>query len=733
MIITHGEIDINKMRRRVNTYISILIMTVLTVIISSCSEDENGLYGIDSINIKCIVADYQSNTFNITRTATETLPLSTNYDDSKIEKLDLLVYNGDKLIQHLTQNFSNTSNTAIWDVKNKIPKDYLLNSSYTHILIANYPESSTELDGLTLSALKSKQFTPNDYDPAKAFSNAIPMIQELPANETKPFDGTTLTFDALERVVAKIQVNSVNWINSYRHIKTLDFETENSFSDWTGDDKPANSYWNTRTDGSHFINFKNYDGSGPRTISFKEFPDDFKKSNNWKMEFIWGGYSGNYTGASSKFEIKGVLNNGQEKSICSILFYSYEDKASIQNSSGIEIGTIDIDKYQKDKTDVQCMVKIFHKIILIGTPDAITLSIENNEFIQDMKVSEFANIVSFYIECGRSWSQMAFDDIAMYTIDDNYLENQIEKYKLINYIKGYNIYNKDDDPDYANDKNKSNGFGVGNPIVENQIRISNNEENFIKFPDANYSAMQGTNSFAFYVYPNYWFDNSKDMSQMEPIKSEYQTCVLVKAKYVMDNGSLSNRYFYYKVPVNYRLPKYNDIGRNNDYFDADIDQMCEDLFPKLRDSDLKKLAISDADKNNIINKLYSKMLNAIYYDRAPNQSEIDKLSDLCKDIYDAAEKAYNDYEYDGNESTWNNTKTIKSNAKSAAKSADLKAELSTIITEKDKIDKPNYYRIKRNHHYSAYVSFDQQGGEVENEALYIASEPFMDVVIRPKF
>ena len=728
MIITNGEIDINKMRRRVKTYISILIMTVLTAIISSCSEDENGLYGIDSINIKCIVADYQSNTFNITRTATETLPLSTNYDDSKIEKLDLLVYNGDELIQHLTKYFSNTSNTAIWDVKNKIPKDYLSNSSYTHILIANYPESSSELDELTLSALKSKQFTPDDYDPAKAFSNAIPMIQELPANETKPFDGTTLTFDALERVVAKVQIYSkyVAYGTTYNSTQIAWTTSESAHDDWiihnyTG----LNDLGDILTyeiDNNALI-IKN--GTDDRYNRYKISNEDFISANEWKMEFEWACKSSNNNAKQSRLNIK-YANEINGSDIFSTSTQGNSTTTYIYDSEGDVLKTITTDATQ---------IATWYRFVLIGDLGGVTLSIydsSDNECLAPTRVfygRTNAKVINF--EMGKSYSYMGIKNISLSYKSEKTAE--ISQYKLINYIKGYNIYNNEDDNNYANDKNKSKSFGVENPIVEDQTGISNNE-NFIDFPNDDYSAMQGTNSFAFYVYPNYWFDSSKDRSQMEPIESEYQTCVLVKAKYVMDNGTLSNRYFYYKVPVNYRLPKYNDISKNNDYFDADIDQMCEDLFPKLRkESDLAKLSISEADKNNIINKLYSKMLNAIYYDRAPDQSEIDELSELCKDIYSAAEKAYNDYTINVNESTWNNTKTIKSNAKSAAKSTDLKARLSTIITTKDNIDIPNYYRIKRNHHYSAYVSFDQQGGEVENEALYIASEPFMDVVIRPEF
>ena len=55
----------------------------------------------------------------------------------------------------------------------------------------------------------------------------------------------------------------------------------------------------------------------------------------------------------------------------------------------------------------------------------------------------------------------------------------------------------------------------------------------------------------FYSYANEWVDSEKDMKKEEPIDTEKQTYILLKAPYNGNN-------YYYKVPVNQRLPENND-------------------------------------------------------------------------------------------------------------------------------------------------------------------------------
>lgn len=63
-------------------------------------------------------------------------------------------------------------------------------------------------------------------------------------------------------------------------------------------------------------------------------------------------------------------------------------------------------------------------------------------------------------------------------------------------------------------------------------------------------------SFVLYSYPNYWYDNTKNIWVEEPIDWDRQTHLLIKANY---NGYE----FYYKIPINYRLPDNNDAVLDN--------------------------------------------------------------------------------------------------------------------------------------------------------------------------
>lgn len=59
-----------------------------------------------------------------------------------------------------------------------------------------------------------------------------------------------------------------------------------------------------------------------------------------------------------------------------------------------------------------------------------------------------------------------------------------------------------------------------------------------------------------YSYANDWFDDQKNVHEEEPINDEKQTYIMLKAPY-------EGTEYYYKIPVNYRLPDNND--------DLDID------------------------------------------------------------------------------------------------------------------------------------------------------------------
>lgn len=58
----------------------------------------------------------------------------------------------------------------------------------------------------------------------------------------------------------------------------------------------------------------------------------------------------------------------------------------------------------------------------------------------------------------------------------------------------------------------------------------------------------------FYVFPNNWYDSSKKIITQQPIYTERQTHIMMSVTSTHIGGST----YYYKVPINYLLPEYND-------------------------------------------------------------------------------------------------------------------------------------------------------------------------------
>lgn len=89
-------------------------------------------------------------------------------------------------------------------------------------------------------------------------------------------------------------------------------------------------------------------------------------------------------------------------------------------------------------------------------------------------------------------------------------------------------------------------------------------------------------TFSLYSYANDWFDNEKckisgddytikglNGKETQPIITEKQTYVLIKAQYNNIEG-------YYKIPVNYQLPKFND--EKDETFTKDEYDKIRDLY-----------------------------------------------------------------------------------------------------------------------------------------------------------
>ena len=83
---------------------------------------------------------------------------------------------------------------------------------------------------------------------------------------------------------------------------------------------------------------------------------------------------------------------------------------------------------------------------------------------------------------------------------------------------------------------------------ENVEIVDSDSENFYKDDD--------NEKLILYSYVNNWFDESKagNINQEEPIFEDKQTYILLRAPYPAGSGN----YYYYKIPVNKRLPSDND-------------------------------------------------------------------------------------------------------------------------------------------------------------------------------
>lgn len=89
---------------------------------------------------------------------------------------------------------------------------------------------------------------------------------------------------------------------------------------------------------------------------------------------------------------------------------------------------------------------------------------------------------------------------------------------------------------------------AGDEVLPTDIRLMQEDDyntNYLKWPDGN------VNKIVFYSYPNEWYDSEKDPKVEEPIDESKQTYIMILAPY-------QGKEYYYKIPVNKRLPEDND-------------------------------------------------------------------------------------------------------------------------------------------------------------------------------
>lgn len=208
------------MKQTFATYLLYLsVLAGCLMVFASCNSDEP--LAIDEahdkkLTINCRMANFRVTSNNATRVVADALGTES---ENTIHKLDLLVFNGETCLCHLNSSSdqalnrvftTDTDGDATWDVTNLLPEDYLSNATYTHVLVANCPEGHLSKD-LTLTKLKQLVLNNTAFDPyAEQTTAGIPMVQilEPTTGSRSEFDEATLTltFNALERVVAKVQV-----------------------------------------------------------------------------------------------------------------------------------------------------------------------------------------------------------------------------------------------------------------------------------------------------------------------------------------------------------------------------------------------------------------------------------------------------------------------------------------------------------------------------------------------
>ena len=186
------------------------------------------------------------------------------------------------------------------------------------------------------------------------------------------------------------------------------------------------------------------------------------------------------------------------------------------------------------------------------------------------------------------------------------------------------------------------------------------------------------------------------MAKEEPIIYGRQTHVLVKANY-------EDKDYYYKVPINFRLPKYSDAHQSQDHFNSKIDEICNTQYPTTEDQ------WTDGFYNYVVDYLY-------YTYEICSEENKAKLKTACQELYQVASTAGD-----------------KEKAETAVKEKIGLTDIYTVFKEKNITEAERLCRIQRNHHYKITVNIDKPGGETVDEAVYIMPAPYGDITARPEF
>ncbi len=450
------------------------------------------------------------------------------------------------------------------------------------------------------------------------------------------------------------------------------------------------------------ITFKS--ANGQYTANIKDIKFDIENDND-------GMNGSNDAGTEisiSEFDIPDMTSSNEE---VEIWFYIYSlDPGKTNNLSDITL-TGNVDKsnwtgkeatvYFGDKTgninldcrtadeyyDNAVKVSTWYHIDMISDGTNITCQIKDsngNSVFNETIPNNYTTPSEIRMILARYNSHWAIDDILLYAST----QREITEYKVQNYTKGYTLFN-------IGDVDKSTTTEIYNKTEDKYENtdftlMTNHPESLI---DAE------NNSFAFYFYPNYWFDIDKNMAREEPIIPNRQTHVLVKASY-------QDKEYYYKVPVNFRLPKYSDAHQSTDHFNSKIDDICG------------RINYTDgADNSALATEMCEYIINYLYYTyETCSETNRKKLQDACNELIKIAVKAGN-----------------AKDAKTAVKAWIGGSDIYTVFKEKNITEAERLCRIQRNHHYKITVNIDKPGGETVDEAVYIMPAPYGDITARPEF
>lgn len=449
------------------------------------------------------------------------------------------------------------------------------------------------------------------------------------------------------------------------------------------------------------ITFKS--ANGQYTANIKDIKFDIENDND-------GMNGANDAGTEisiSEFDIPDMTSSNEE---VEIWFYIYSlDPGRTNNLSDITlIGNVDKSNwtgkeatiYFGDKTgnitldcrtaneyyDNAVKVSTWYHLDMISDGTNITCQIKDsngNSVFNETMPDNYATPSEIRMILARYNSHWAIDDIKLYASTTR----GITAYKVLNYTNGYTLFN-------INESDKS---------TETEIRNSTaNGYTTTGFKDlASHPAElkdPANNSFAFYFYPNYWYDPTKkdNMAEEEPILFDRQTHVLIK-------GTYNGQEYFYKIPVNYRLPKYSDAHVATNHFDAKIDEICETKYPTTEDQ--------------WTNTFYNYVLNYMYYTyETCSEENKTKLMNACIQLYNAASTAGD-----------------KEKAKTDVKNLIGSTDIYNVFKEKNETEVERLCRIQRNHHYKITLNIDKMGGVTEDEAVYLFPEPYGNITARPEF